>query len=66
MTPMHLAIIILITILVGVALWAADTYIPMHPTVKRIVNFIVIIVLVLWLLGEFDLLQHITNFHLSK
>lgn len=44
-------ITILVTlIIVGFILWAANTYIPMAPPVKAIINVLVIIALIVWLL----------------
>jgi len=45
-------------IVIGVLLWLVTTYIPMEPTIKRILVAVVIIAVVLWLLqlfGLFDL-----------
>jgi hypothetical protein len=47
-----------IIVVVGVLLWLATTYIPMEPTIKKILIAVVVIALVLWLLqlfGLFDL-----------
>lgn len=41
---------------VGVVLWLVNSYIPMEATVKKILNAVVVIVLVLWLLSVFGLL----------
>ncbi len=50
---MSLINIVVILIVVGVLLWLANTYIPMEATIKRIMNALVIIVVVLWLLQLF-------------
>ncbi len=48
---------LLVTIvLVGVVLWAVNTYIPMDSKIKSILNFVVVIAVVLWLLQAFGLL----------
>ena len=53
---------VLITlIVVGVLLWLVNTYIPMDRKIKSILNVVVIIVLVLWLLRAFGILDSITN-----
>lgn len=54
---MSLIGIIIVLIVVGVLLWLAETYIPMDPTVKRIIQAIVLIVVVLWLLQVFGVLS---------
>jgi len=53
---MPLLTIIVVLMLVGLALWAINTYIPMQLMVKRILNFTVVIILILWLLKVFGLL----------
>jgi hypothetical protein len=42
--------IAVVIIVVGVLLWLANEFIPMEARVKKILNAVVIIVLVLWLL----------------
>jgi hypothetical protein len=48
--------VLLVLIVVGVLLWLVNTYIPMDGTIKRIVNVVVIICIVLWLLQVFGVL----------
>lgn len=47
---MTLIQIIVILIVVGVLLWAVNSFIPMDARVKQILNVVVIIALVIWLL----------------
>lgn len=54
---MSVLTIILIIIAVGVLLWLINGFIPMHPTVKSILNAVVIILLVVWLLDVFGLID---------
>ena len=42
--------IVVVLIAVGVLLWLANTYIPMQATIKKIMNVVVIIAVVIWLL----------------
>jgi hypothetical protein len=48
--------LILTLVLVGVLLWAVNTYIPMDPKIKQILNIVVVILVVLWLLRVFGVL----------
>jgi hypothetical protein len=48
--------IILILILIGVAMWAVNQFIPMEPTFKRLVNVVIIILTIVWLIGAFGLI----------
>lgn len=47
---MNLLQLIVLFVLIGVAMWAVNTYIPMAAGIKKLLNVVVIIVLVLWLL----------------
>ncbi len=45
----------------GVALWAVNSFIPMARPVKSILNIIVVVVLCIWLLQEFDVISGSMN-----
>lgn len=47
---MPLITIVLVLIVIGVLLWLIDVYIPLDPTIKRIIQALVIIVVVIWIL----------------
>jgi hypothetical protein len=53
--------VIVVLIVVGVLLWLVNTYIPMQPPIKQIINVVVIVVVVLWLLNLFGLFGTISN-----
>lgn len=53
---MPLITVIIAIVVVGVLLWAINTYIPMARPVKSILNVVVVVVLVLWLLQAFGVL----------
>jgi hypothetical protein len=42
-------------IVIGILLWLVNTYIPMDPKIKQILNIVVIIVVILWLFSAFGL-----------
>jgi len=48
--------LVIVLVIVGVALWAINNYIPMDATIKKILNVVVIIVVLLWLLSIFGIL----------
>ena len=52
---MSLIGLILVLVLVGVALYLIETYIPMSPPIKTVIRVVIIIVLVLWLLQLFGI-----------
>ncbi len=53
---MSLISLIIVLVLVGVLLWAINRYIPMEENIRRILNVVVIIVVILWLLSVFGIL----------
>lgn len=64
---MSLLGLILICVAIGVGLWALNQYVPLDPTVKKILNIVVILVLVLIVLsafGVFDILRGVRVPHL--
>lgn len=53
MSPIELLVTLVV---VGVALWAVNTYIPMDQKIRTILNVVVAVLAVLWLLRGFGLL----------
>jgi cation transporter-like permease len=45
--------VIVLLIVVGVLLWLVNSFLPMDPKIKQLLNVLVIVVLVLWLLIKF-------------
>ena len=58
---MSLIGVILTLVVVGVLLWLLNNYIPMDGKIKRILNAVVVIVVVIWLLQAFGLLGSLQN-----
>lgn len=48
--------LVITLVIVGVILWAVNTYIPMDGKIKQILNVVVVIAVVLWLLSIFGVL----------
>ena len=61
---MPLLNVVLTLIVVGVVLWLINTYIPMQGTIKKILNIVVVIVVVLWLLYGFGVINNGGDIHL--
>jgi hypothetical protein len=53
---MQLINLVVTLAVVGVILWLVNTYIPMDGTIKKILNVVIVIAVVLWLLTAFGLL----------
>jgi hypothetical protein len=60
---MPLLTVLLVIIAAGILLWVVNNYIPMQGTLKRILNIVVVIVVVIWLLKVFGLFSYLTNIH---
>jgi len=58
---MSLITIIVTLAVVGVILWAINTYIPMASPIKKIINIVVVVVLVLWLLQVFGVIGNVNG-----
>jgi cation transporter-like permease len=63
---MPLIQLILVLIVVGVLLWAVNSFIPMDGKIKNILNVVVIIAVVLWLLSLFGVFAHLPNIKVGK
>jgi hypothetical protein len=61
---MPLLNVVVTLIIVGVVLWLINTYIPMQSTIKKILNVVVVIVVVLWLLYGFGIISNSGDIHL--
>jgi hypothetical protein len=55
---MSLIALVLVLIVVGVLLWVANSYLPMDPTIRRVMNVVVLITVVLFLLEVFGVMQY--------
>jgi hypothetical protein len=58
---MPLINIIITLVIVGVVLWAINTYIPMAKPIKTILNVVVVLVVSLWLLQIFGVIGNINS-----
>jgi hypothetical protein len=54
---MSILTILIVIVVVGVLLWAINSFLPMDPKVKSILNIVVVILLIIWLLQAFGLLN---------
>lgn len=52
---MSLISLVIVLIIVGVILWLINTYIPMAPPIKTVLNVVVVLVVCLWLLSLFGI-----------
>jgi hypothetical protein len=57
---MPLINLVVTLVVVGVLLWLVNNYIPMDGTIKKILNVVIVIAVVLWLLTAFGVLGPIS------
>jgi len=60
---MSILSIILVIVVVGVLLWALNSFVPMDAKVKSILNLVVVILLIVWLLRAFGVIGALSSIH---
>jgi hypothetical protein len=58
--------VLLVLVVVGVVLWLVNTYLPMDPKIKTILNIVVVIVVVIWLLRAFGILGSLSQVRIGR
>jgi hypothetical protein len=63
---MSLISLIITLVVIGVLLWLVNTYIPMDGKIKKILNVVVVICVVVWLLFAFGILNHSSDIRVPQ
>ena len=63
---MSLISLVVTLIVVGILLWLINAYIPMDGKIKRILNVVVVICVVVWLLSAFGVVGHSGNIRVPQ
>ena len=63
---MSLISLVITLIVVGVLLWLVNAYIPMDGKIKKILNVVVVICVVVWLLFAFGILDHSSEIRVPR
>jgi hypothetical protein len=58
--------LIFVLVVIGVVLWAVTTYIPMNPSIKKILIIAVVVAVVLWLASVFGLIPSGANIRVGR
>lgn len=58
--------LIFILVVIGVIMWAVNAYIPMQPSIKNILNIVVVILVLLWLASVFGLIPSNANIRVGR
>lgn len=62
---MPLVTLVITLIVVGVLLWLVNSYIPMDAKIKKIINVVVVIAVIIWLLRVFGIWESIENIRIK-
>jgi thiol:disulfide interchange protein len=62
---MSLITLVLVLVIVGVALWLINRFIPMQSTIKTILNVVVVIVVIFWLLSAFGIINNLDTIRIG-
>jgi hypothetical protein len=63
---MPLVNIVVVLIVVGVALYLINRYIPMASSIKSILNIVVVVAVCVWILQVVGLWGNVTSFRVGK
>ncbi|MFA6504808.1 MAG: Thivi_2564 family membrane protein [Treponemataceae bacterium] len=62
---MPLIQLVLVLVVTGVIMWTINSFIPMSGSIKNILNAVVVIVVVLYVLRAFGVLNSVTGFRVG-
>jgi uncharacterized membrane-anchored protein len=63
---MPLINLVVVLIVVGVALYVINRYIPMASSIKTILNVVVVVAVCVWLLQSLGLWTGLTNYRITR
>jgi hypothetical protein len=55
--------VIIILVLVGVLMWAINTYVPLTAGWKKLINIVAGVLIVLWLMAIFGVWEYLSSVH---
>ena len=62
---MPLVNLVIVLIVVGVALWLINTYIPMASSIKTILNVVVVVAVAVWVLQAVGMWGRVTSYRVG-
>ncbi|MEA3642290.1 MAG: Thivi_2564 family membrane protein [Lamprobacter sp.] len=62
---MPLITLIVTLVVVGLILWLINNYLPMDGKIKKILNVVVVIIVILWLLSVFGLIAPLSSIRIG-
>ncbi len=62
---MPLITIVVVLVVAGVVMWAINAFIPMARQIKTLLNIVVVVILCLWLLQVFGVIDNVRGIRLN-
>jgi hypothetical protein len=63
---MPLIQLVIVLVVVGVVLWLINSCMPMQATLKKILNMVVVIEVIIWLLSVFGVIGNISAIRIGR
>ena len=63
---MPLLHVIVVLIVVGVALWLINSFIPMASSIKTILNVVVVVAVGIWVLQAVGMWENLTSYRIGR
>lgn len=63
---MTLIQLVVVLVVIGVVMWLINTYIPMSSGIKKILNVVIIIVVILYVLSAFGVLGSFSGIRIGR
>ena len=63
---MPLINLVIVLVVGGVILWVINNYIPMQSSIKKILNAVVVIAVIIWLLSVFGIIGNLSTIRIGK
>jgi type IV secretory pathway TrbL component len=57
---------VIVLVVVAIVLWSINSYIPMQATLKKILNMVVVIAVIIWLLSVFGVIGNISAIRIGR
>mgnify|MGYP001582446877 CR=1 FL=1 len=63
---MNLLSVIIVLVIIGILMYLINAFIPMDSSIKRILNVVVIVFLVIWMMTAFGLMEPLSTIKIGK
>jgi len=63
---MSLVQLVIVLVVTGLAMWLINSYVPMQGSIKKILNVVVVIAVVLYILAAFGIIGNIPGIRIMR